>query len=81
MREDENCQIHLAGGSTYIGGIKGNQFSGRGTLTRSNGDYYEGYFLDGKKSGKGILKMGAAIYEGEFKEDMKNGKGKIIFNN
>lgn len=64
MREDDNCKIHLAGGSTYQGGIKGSSFEGKGKLTRSNEDYYEGSFRDGKKHGWGKLKNGDAIYEG-----------------
>ncbi len=62
MREDQNCQIHLAGGSHYQGGIKGSSFEGKGKLTRANGDYFDGSFRDGKKDGWGKLKNGDAIY-------------------
>jgi hypothetical protein len=56
----------LASGAHYRGGIKGNQFHGQGTLTRSNGDYYKGEYRDGKKHGEGELKIGNAVYNGPF---------------
>ena len=33
-------------------------------MTRANGDYYEGNYDYGKKSGRGVLKMGDAVYDG-----------------
>lgn len=71
----------MKGGSTYQGGIKNGIYHGKGHLTRGNGDYYDGMFLEGKKSGLGKLKVGDALYEGEFLNDVKHGKGKITYHN
>lgn len=44
---------------------------GKGTLIDRNGDYYEGYFRDGKRNGIGFLKTNNYEYFGPFQNDMK----------
>ena len=60
----------------------------KGLLLSSNGDYYEGEFLNGKKEGKGkkIYANGneyknCNIYEGNWKNGKENGEGIFKFNN
>ena len=39
---------------------------------------YDGHFVNGKKDGKGVLKMSdVIIYDGEWKNDKKHGTGVI----
>ena len=61
----------------------------KGLLLSSNGDYYEGEFINGKKEGKGkkIYHNGnenngfGNVYEGYWKNGKENGKGVFNFNN
>jgi hypothetical protein len=42
-------------GSLYQGFILNRQFNGKGRLTSSNGDIYQGNWKDGKIVGKGVF--------------------------
>lgn len=45
----------------------------------SNGDRYEGDWLDGNKDGKGTYTyVNGNKYNGEWKEDAVNGKGTVL---
>ena len=62
--------------SSYEGFIKNNEFDGYGEYKTKNYNYF-GYFLKGKKNGKGKLEdfIKNSEYEGEFKNNMKDGYG------
>jgi hypothetical protein len=56
--------------------MKKGKLDGKGVLKYSNGNSYEGDFLDGKREGKGVYKWkNGDVYEGDFKDDLLNGKG------
>jgi hypothetical protein len=81
-----------ADGSLYLGQWKkggaltfSSQKFGRGShLTRlSNGEclFYEGYWKDGKKEGKGrLINVDGSVYEGDMKADRVHGMGVVTFN-
>ena len=50
---------------------------GKGRIDWPNGDFYEGDFNDGLRSGKGVYscKGGKHIYEGEWKLGKRHGQG------
>ena len=54
---------------------------GRGELRYKNGDFFEGFFKQGKREGIGYLKSKYYEYYGPFRNDMKEGKGTIVFPN
>lgn len=62
---------------TYEGevGFTG-KMHGKGVLTYTNGNVYEGGFKEGVKHGKGIFRWANGdVYEGEFQNDLRNGRG------
>ena len=56
-------------------------FTGRGRATYLNGDVYEGDYVNGLRTGKGIYwyKKGGHRYEGNWKENEKHGVGTMEF--
>jgi hypothetical protein len=49
---------------------------GRGTYSFTNGDVYEGNFVNGKRHGIGAYNYANGNrFEGEFKNDKPNGRG------
>lgn len=65
---------------TYEGEFYNDLFSGKGTLTLSNGDIFKGSWKDGMKHGKGKLKeKNGLIYEGHFKNNEKSGEGIMVW--
>ncbi len=69
--------------SKYVGQVNEQSLPhGRGKMNFANGDYYEGDFVNGKRTGKGTLKFANGnIYEGDFVNDMPHGKGTLKFAN
>jgi len=68
----------------YIGGIKKQQYHGKGTLYDEEGRIiYEGEFKKGKYDGKGILYYpdGSVMYEGGFSRGEYHGKGTLYYQN
>ena len=63
--------------SQYKGALKGGRPHGHGTfIDASNGDSYEGEWLDGLYHGKGrLVKRNGIVYDGDFKEGLKHGHG------
>ena len=52
------------------------QRHGKGTLTWSNGDRYEGEWKNGKENGQGTMTRSTGNkYEGEWKDGKENGQG------
>ncbi len=57
-------------------------FTGKGKLIYSNGDIYEGDFIDGYQTGKGkLIYSNGDIYEGDVIDGKIHGKGKITYYN
>jgi hypothetical protein len=55
---------------------------GKGIYRFTNGNVYEGDFLNDKMHGKGIYRIkDGAVYDGDWLTGMKHGKGKYIFAN
>ena len=69
--------------SYFKGKMKNNKIiDGKWNYWYANGDHYQGYFVNGKINGEGILfyKDGNQ-YEGNFKDGRFDGEGKFWFNN
>jgi hypothetical protein len=70
--------------ASYRGSIVDGQYSGKGAVLYRNGDRFEGVFVKGKKSGKGIQTLnkhprGLVSCDGEWLEDkFKNGVNLFI---
>ncbi|MGN1235699.1 MAG: hypothetical protein ACI4U2_06935 [Christensenellaceae bacterium] len=65
-------------GYEYTGETDGeNRPHGKGVLSDEEGEVYEGYFVHGKREGKGTEydEYGYACYVGEWKDDMRDGEG------
>ena len=62
--------------------IKGNCENGYGIMEYSNGSKYQGFFYNGKRHGKGTMKIyGIGIYTGEWDKNKKSGKGTLKCDN
>ena len=70
-------------GVKYIGNWKENNMNGEGVLfDRNNNFIFKGKFYQGKKYGKGKLRMkDNEFYEGEFFDDKREGKGCYYYAN
>ena len=67
-------------GKEYVGDFVNNQLDGFGTMDYPEG-YYEGYWKNNQRNGKGIMKFfkgdyAGDEYEGYWKDDEEHGKGK-----
>lgn len=80
--------LYYVDGSTYEGDLihyenSDSIKSGKGKYIFSNGDIYEGEFLNDVRWGYGKMisytKNGCIIYDGEWQNDKNHGKGKYIF--
>ncbi len=85
--------IRFIDGKKYTGRIEGSMLGGKlhGKVTQkwSNGDTFDGSYVDGKIEGKGTYfyaERGGRIYEGEFRNDRPEGfgiyktsNGKVIY--
>ena len=61
------------------GSWRNNKFTGWGREIKSNGEFFEGKFIDGEISGKGVYKNNYGdLYIGEFSHSLKHGKGELI---
>ena len=61
-----------------IGTWRKNSFTGWGREVRKGGEIYEGKFIDGELTGKGIYKDGDELYIGDFSKFIKHGKGDLF---
>jgi hypothetical protein len=77
IMDDSICEetVIYEDGSIYVGEIVNGKKHGRGKLNYSNGDRYEGVFVNDIIDGYGILTNGNIIYTGEFSVGVKCGKG------
>jgi hypothetical protein len=67
----------------YTGLTKNGTPNGNGTMTWKNGSNYTGQWIDGMKSGFGLINyfgdpFNGESYQGYWKNDMKNGFGTYI---
>lgn len=65
----------------YEGILLKGKATGKGSYRDSFGCGYEGDFVDGKRHGKGVVKLsgGKRYYEGDFVDGLFNGKG-VVYN-
>ncbi len=64
-----------------LGTWRNDQFTGWGRESRRNGDVLEGRYVDGKVTGKGILKNAKGnLYVGDFVESRRHGYGELDTN-
>jgi len=82
----ENVEEELAeerGEDQYEGELNDiGQRHGRGTITWSNGDKYEGDFKEGKEHGQGTITWSdGGKYVGEFKDGKRDGQGTETWSN
>lgn len=62
-------------GDLYDGEWKDGMYNGQGYLLYADGNYYKGAFVEGKRSGYGILQCtNGDRYEGNFLNDRENGE-------
>jgi len=62
--------------------VAGNCVNGKGTIVYTNGDAYDGDFVNGKAHGRGTSRSKAGqVYVGEFANGSFTGQGKITFPN
>ena len=61
-----------------IGEWRKNMFCGWGREVRNDGKIFEGKFVNGTLTGKGIYKDGPELYIGEFNNYNKHGKGELF---
>lgn len=81
--QNHPSRLTFTDGTVYIGDVKDNQITGKGTYIYSNGSSYTGELVNGLKEGKGKLddNINEIIYEGEWKNNKKTGFGKLIVKN
>ncbi|MEE0928223.1 MAG: hypothetical protein UIG59_03440, partial [Acutalibacteraceae bacterium] len=76
-------RVDFTSGNSYNGTFSNAQPHGHGKYTYAKDsrlDYYEGDFVDGKRSGKGkLFYKSGTIYDGEWKDNVRHGMGKMIF--
>ena len=64
-----------------LGTWRNDQFTGWGRESRRNGDVLEGRYVDGRVTGKGILKNAKGnLYVGDFVESRRHGYGELDTN-
>ncbi|MBR3494238.1 MAG: hypothetical protein IKH38_02315 [Clostridia bacterium] len=72
--------IKYQNGTTLVGKLNKNEFSGNVTIRYSNGDKYEGTLKNGKKDGKGTyIWRSGAHYVGAWSNDKMNGTGTYYY--
>ncbi|MFI3303069.1 MAG: TIR domain-containing protein [Rikenellaceae bacterium] len=78
--EREITRLTTPSGDTYVGEVDSSGIpDGKGIHTWTNGDSYEGGFIDGRLHGKGVyIFADGDRYEGDFVEDEMHGKGVYI---
>ena len=58
---------------------RNDKFTGWGREIRKNGEFFEGKFIDGEISGKGVYKNSYGdLYIGDFSHSIKHGEGELI---
>lgn len=74
--------IRLGNGNSYVGNMANNLPHGKGKEVISNGDVYNGDYVEGKRHGEGTFeKKDDFIYIGTFRNNKFEGKGKKLYPN
>lgn len=69
------ARVEVPNFGTYVGEIAAGRLV-RGELTKSNGEYYRGYFREWQPEGAGVLvRADGSRYAGEFKAGVPDGRG------
>jgi len=72
--------IHEKTGGKYIGTFEAGKYSGRGTYTFSDGEFYEGEWADGTYNGQGTFNFNSGRkYVGEWTKGEYNGIGTMYY--
>lgn len=76
-----NSRIDFPNGNYYIGEIRNNVPHGRGKYYWTDGDWHEGYWLDGVQSGRGTFYSVAyrRTDTGTYKDGARYGKGRMAW--
>ena len=70
----------LRDGSVYVGEVKRKRPHGNGSVLYTNGDKYNGGFVNGMREGTGVYEYkNGDRYEGGYNEDEKHGTGVFVF--
>ncbi|GET90458.1 hypothetical protein, conserved [Leishmania tarentolae] len=74
-------ELEYADGSLYTGGTDGQmRRHGKGVHRLSNGDVFEGSFVEDRREGRGVLQGGdGAVCEGRWHNDQLNGEVRVTF--
>ena len=68
--------LQLDGGLSYKGEIRAQVPHGFGKLKWPSGDVYVGYFVNGKRHGRGKrTNADGSFFEGDYEEDQPSGQG------
>lgn len=60
--------------------VSGNCVNGKGKMVYTNGDSYEGDFVNGKRDGHGTYTFkNGQVYVGQFTDGLRNGRGRFTF--
>lgn len=55
-------------------------YTGKASVQYTNGDLYEGDYVDGKKEGKGVyIYRNGDKFEGQYKDNRRTGLGRIDY--
>ena len=72
-------KITYTNGNVYVGEVSCNMPNGFGSAV-FGANRYNGFFLDGKRSGEGeIIYRDGSRYKGSWKKDKRDGKGTLLF--
>lgn len=73
--------IPSSNGGTYTGDINAlNQYHGFGIFVWKDGSKYEGFWHNGKATGKGrLINADGGAYEGQWENDKANGLGRYLY--
>lgn len=77
--QQSDCKVTMTDISgSYSGGCKNGMAQGKGIAQGI--DHYEGQFIKGMPSGKGIYTWAnGTYYDGEWNDGLKDGKGKMVY--
>lgn len=82
ISEEQLSTITFPDGTKYVGTVRNNQITGKGTYYFPEGSEYTGDILNGLRHGYGKYDSNTGVvYEGEWFHGLKHGKGKIIQGN
>ena len=72
------CEILFSDGTKYVGEVRNNILTGKGTITFPSGNKYEGGISYGLRHGNGVYRdSNGLLYEGEFVHGVKEGYGRM----